>query len=110
MRSKFPNKWTEERDDRCREWLKPTRIPWEPAQPPSEPPTPPQSELEKLIRAFNDYGVYINANVDIAALTLSEALALQEQLTKWGCNVKKAKGDKPKHWQALQKRLKEVRK
>ena len=110
VRSKFPNKWTEERDDRCREWLKPAGISWKPAQPPPEPPTPQQSELEKLIRAFNDYGVYINANVDIAALTLSEALALQERLKKWDCNDKKAKGDKPKHWQALQKRLRELRK
>ena len=100
MRSKFPKKWTKERDDRCREWLKPAGVP-------KPPPPPPPPESAKRIWAFKDYGDYINARINIAALTLSEAQALQEQFKKWGCHDKKAKGDKPKHWQALQKRLRE---
>ncbi len=66
--------------------------------------------MEERIRALKDYGEYSTLSADIATLNLDEALALQEQLKKWGCDSKKAKGDKPKHWQALQKRLKELRK
>lgn len=110
VRSKFRNKWTKERDDRCREWLKPTGILWSNPDDPDEPgPEPTQSEQEKRIRAFKDYGDYINARINIPALTLSEAQALQEQFKKWDCHDKKAKGDKPKHWQALQKRLRELK-
>lgn len=107
VRSNFPKKWTKERDDRCREWLKPAGVPKPPPPPP--PPVPPPPEPEKRIRAFKDYGDYINARINIAALTLSEAQALQEQFKKWGCHDKKAKGDKRKHWQALQKRLRELK-
>lgn len=110
VRSKFQNRWTEERDSRCREWFEPASISWEPAQQSPETPTPSQSELEERIRALKDYGEYSTLSADIATLNLDEALALQEQLKKWGCDSKKAKGDKPKHWQALQKRLKELRK
>ncbi len=110
VRNTFRNKWTDERDDRCREWLEPAGIPWPSLLTPDkvEPETP-QSELEKRIQAFKDYGAYSNAKLDIATLSLAEAQTLQEQLKKWGCNDKKAKGDKPKHWQALQKRLKDLR-
>lgn len=110
VRSKFPKKWTKERDGRCREWLKPTGILWSNPDGPDEPgPEPTQSEQEKRIRAFKDYGAYISAKLDITILTLSEAHALQEQFKKWGCHDKKAKGDKPKHWQSLQKRLRELK-
>ena len=107
VRSNFPKKWTKERDDRCREWLKPAGVPKPPPPPP--PPVPPPPEPEKRIRYLKNFGEYISAKLDIAALTLSEAQALQEQFKKWGCHDKKAKGDKPKHWQALQKRLRELK-
>lgn len=84
----------------------------EPIPEPSKPdadPVPPPPEPAKRIRAFKDYGDYINARINIPALTLPEAHALQEQFKKWGCHDKKAKGDKPKHWQALQKRLGELK-
>ncbi len=117
VRDAAPNAWKKkDREKICTEWLAkhvpqpPDSVQPDNATPIPEPPKPDSSELEKSIRAFSDYDVYINANVDIPALTLSEALALQEQLKNWGCNGKKAKGDKPKHWQALQKRLKELRK
>ncbi|MDO5675298.1 MAG: type III-B CRISPR module RAMP protein Cmr6 [bacterium] len=122
VREAAPTAWKKkDRDKICSQWLakhapqpqdsvptdKTERIP-EPSKADAEEAKP-QSELEKLIRAFNDYGAYKNANVEIAALTLPEALVLEERLKKWDCNDKKAKGE-PKHWQVLQKRLRELRK
>lgn len=112
VKKKYPKKWTSERDARIAEWLEPAGIPWSRLSAPGRSTPEPessQSELEKSIRAFNDYGIYINAKLDIAVLSLAEALALQEQLKKWACHDKKAKGDKSRHWQALQRRVRELR-
>lgn len=128
VQAKFPKKWREkqeERDGRCREWLEPAGIPWPPkgdgapqgADTPAQAgdggtqpvPQPEASELEQRILAFKDYGQYKSQNIDLAALTLSEAQALQGRLKEWKCNDKKAKGDKKEHWQTLQARLRELK-
>lgn len=122
VRNAAPIAWKKkDRQKICDAWLaqhapqSPDPVPpdnVEPIPEPSKPdadPVPPPPKLEMLIRTFKDYGAYISAKLDIAALTLSEAQALQEQFKKWGCHDKKAKGDKPKHWQALQKRLRELK-
>ena len=110
VHANFPRTWTHERDERCADWLLPAGVTWQSLVQKSQPEQKISSALEERIRALKDYGEYSTLSADIATLNLDETLALQEQLKKWGCDSNKAKGDKPKHWQALQKRLKELRK
>ncbi len=90
--------WTAEQDASCAAWLQPAGIMWEPL-----------SDLECLIWKLADYGTYKSKNIDLAALTLPEAQALQARLKEWKCNDKRARGDKTAHWKKLQDRIRELK-
>lgn len=90
--------WTAEQDAICAAWLQPAGITWEPLP-----------ELERLIWTLTDYGHYKSKNIDLAVLTLPEALALQSRFKDWKCNDKRARGDKKDHWQNLQARIRELK-
>jgi len=88
-REKFRKGWESERDKNIATWLAAAGISWQPLCTQEDPQA-------IKIEAFKEWGIYLQAKIDLAGLPLTALQKLKEKMRKeWDCDDKKIQKKNP---------------
>ena len=96
-------KWSRERDELVAGWLAEAGLTWTPRH--AEGDSEPESEDERRIDALADWGAWQASGLRIEDLSRPALRKLREKLREWGCNKRRAKPEKRRAWQQVERML-----